>query len=208
MPITRQFSNALDQTGLVDCIRQLGHDDAVLAAFHLLEVGLGLHDNFSAPRAVCRLDPLFAFLLDNEAARWEVRTLHKLHQLLNIDIVQLLPAIQHIHDRVDDLAQIMRRDGGGHAHCNPCRAVDQKIRQRSRQYTWFFQGIVEVRGEVNCFLVQVEQNIQRSACKARFGITHRRGRIAVDGPKVSLPVHQHGAHREILCEACHGFIHR
>ncbi len=99
---------------------------------------------------------------------------------------------------VDDLAKIVRRDVGRHADRDARRAVDQQIRKRRRQQGRLFRGLVVVRREIDRFLVEIRLHVVGERLESRFGITHRRRRIAVDRPVVALPVHERVAHIEVL----------
>ena len=48
----------------------------------------------------------------------------------------------------------------------------------------------------------------RGLGQARFGVTHRRRRIAVDRTEIALAVDQRHAHREVLRHADHGVVDR
>ena len=132
IPIAREIGNALDETRLVDHVRQFGDDDAILAALHLLDVRLCLHGDASAPRAVRGFDSLFVFFLHDESACGKVWSLHELHQLLHVNVVEFLPLFDHVDEGVHNFTQVMRRDRSRHAHCDTRRAVDQQIRNRGR----------------------------------------------------------------------------
>ena len=101
----------------------------------------------------------------------------------------------------------MRRDGGGHADGDTRRAVDQQIRDGSRQHSRFCQRVVKIGGKINRVLANVGQDVERGRGQARFGITHGSRRVAIDRAEVTLSVHQQGTHGEILRHTRHGFIH-
>ena len=96
------------------------------------------------PDAVGGLDALLALLLDDDAAGGEVRALDELHQMVDVNIVELLPVLEHVDQRVHDLAQVVRRDGGGHADRDTGGAVDQQVGDGRRQDTRLRQRVVEV----------------------------------------------------------------
>ena len=74
-----QFGDLLDQGLLVDLIRDLGDDDGLAAAAHLLDLGLGADDDAAAAGLERRAD---AGAAEDHAAGREVRAGHDLHQLV------------------------------------------------------------------------------------------------------------------------------
>jgi hypothetical protein len=112
------------------------------------------------------------------------------------------------HAGVDDLAQVVRRDVGGHADGNARRTVDQQVRHPRRQHRRFVLRFVVVGDEVDRFLVDVRQQLVRQLRHADLGVAHRRRRVAVHRAKVALTVDQHVAHRERLRHAHDGVVHR
>ena len=102
---------------------------------------------------------------------------------------------------VDDFAQIVRRDVGGHADGDAAGAVDQQVREPRRQHLRFALGRVVIVLEIDRVLVDVLQQLMRDLGEARLGVAHRRRRIAVDRAEVALPVDQRHAHRPVLRHA-------
>jgi hypothetical protein len=76
--IAHQRGNSLDQGGLVGHIRQLGDDDAVASAAHLLQVGARLESHLAPPGGVSG-DQRIAILLDNDTTGRKIRALDKAH---------------------------------------------------------------------------------------------------------------------------------
>ena len=100
--------------------------------------------------------------------------------------------------RVRDLAQVVRRDVGGHADRDPRRAVDQQVRQLGRQDRRLLLGAVVVVDVVDGVLVDVGEHLGGDRREAGLRVPHGRGGVPVDRPEVALPVHQRVAHREVL----------
>ena len=71
----------------------------------------------------------------------------------------------------------------------------------------FFQAVVEVEGKADGILFDVAQKFERERLQPRFGITHRRGGVAVDRAEVAVPVDERHAHIEILRHAHHRVVH-
>ena len=125
--LTRQLGDALNQRGLVGHVGQFGDDDAVFAAFHLLQVGAGLHGYLAPAGAVSADQPIALGAVDDHTAGREIWPLHIIHQVFNADIVQVLPVIQQVAGCIHYLHQVVGRNAGGHADGNPGGAVDQQV---------------------------------------------------------------------------------
>ena len=116
-----QLGDLLEQARLVDLVRQLGDDDRGPVALDLLERDLGAHDDPAAAVGVHLADgvdrlPLagqrVALALEavDRAAGREVRALDVLAQVVRGQ----LRVVDHGDRRVDDLAEVVRRDVGRH----------------------------------------------------------------------------------------------
>src|ERR1051325_10967543 len=176
-------------------IGKLGDDDLLLAAgLPLLDDGTRPDDDAAAPLLVALLDPLFAV---DDRTRREVRAFDELPDVLDGGGRM----IDQMHDRLDDLAQIVRRDVGRHAARDAGRAVHQQVRQAPRQDGGLLEPVVEVWDERDGVLVDVLQHRHRDAGETRFGVAIGGRGVAVDRPEVSLPVDQRIAQREVLHHA-------
>ena len=104
-------------------------------------------------------------------------------------------------DRLDHLAQVVRRDVRRHADGDAGRAVDQQVRERRRQDGRLFGRLVVVGDEVDRLLVEVGHHGLGQALQARLGVAHGRGGVAVHRSEVALAVDQGLAHVEVLRQA-------
>ena len=100
--------------------------------------------------------------------------------------------------RVDHLARVVRRDVGGHPHRDAAGAVDQQVGEARRQNLGLVRRFVVIGLEIDRVLVDVLQQQHRRLGQARFGVAHRRRRIAVDRAEIALPVDQRHPHRKGL----------
>ena len=115
--VLRQFRDALDERGLVHLVRNLG-DDYVLAVLgNFFNRGFGAHREAAAPGFVGCFD---AFAAGDIAAGREIRPGHELHHFLE----RCVRPLDHQHGGVNDFAEVMRRNIGGHAHGDAARPVD------------------------------------------------------------------------------------
>ena len=94
--------------------------------------------------------------------------------------------------------QIVRRNVGCHADSNAGRAVDEKLRQASRQHNWLLFRIVEIRHEIDRIFIDVRQHLGGDLFETHFGVAHGRRTVAVDRAEVALSVNERIAHREVL----------
>src|SRR6185503_1587149 len=109
--VVHEAGDLLDQPAVAALLHhegQLGNDDRLLATTQRLDVRAAAHHDPAAARLVGVLDPLAT---DDVAAGREVRALDVLHQPGHVDV-----GVFDVGDhRVDRLAQVVRRDVGGHA---------------------------------------------------------------------------------------------
>ncbi len=196
-----QPRRVLDQAGLVDLVGQFLDDDRLAILAHVL--GLRQRAQLDGPAAVGEVvvNPLPA---QDDAAGREIGTRHQLGDLGKTDA-----RILHQRDAgVDDLGDIVRRDLARHAHRDAFAAVDQQVRNpRGKHFRLDFLLVV-IGLEIDGLFVDVFQQLGRDARQPRFGVPHGRGRIAVHGAVISLPVDQRIAHRKRLRHADQGVVNR
>ena len=99
---------------------------------------------------------------------------------------------------VDHLAQVVRRDVGGHADGDAARAVDQHVREARGQDRRLAVLAVVIVLEIDGFLVDIGQQVGCRLVHAHLGIAHGRGVVAVHRAEIALTVEQRQRHREIL----------
>ena len=102
----------------------------------------------------------------------------------------------------------MRRDFGGHADRDAGGAVEQCERQPGREQFRFLRRAVVVRLEIDGIHVDFVEQQFGDRRQAGFGITHRRGAVAVARTEVALAVDQRIAQRKILRHAHQSVIDR
>ena len=186
-----------DHTGvaaLLHAVRKLGDDDRGLAAAQLLDVGARAHDDAAAAGAIRVADPAAP---DDDRAGREVGPLDVLHQAVDVD----LGVVDHRDDRVDRLAEMVRRHVRRHAHGDAGRAVDEEVREAGRQHGRLAPRLVVVRLEVDGVRIDVAEELGRELREARLGVARRRGRVVVDRAEVALAVDERIAQRERLRHA-------
>ena len=178
-----QFGDLLDQPRLVDLVGQFGDDDGFPApGVQRLGVRACADIDLAAAGLVGIEHSLNAI---DQAGGGKIGSRNQLDQLGDPQV----RVVQQRQAGIDDLAQVMGRDIGGHADRDARRTVDQQLRQARRQDGRFVLGFVVVGDEIHCLHVDVGQQFLRDPGHADLGVTHRRGGIAVDGAEVALPVH-------------------
>ena len=190
--ILDKIRNVLNQICLIDKIRKLRHNNAVLAVLHGLDVrdrtgndlALSGHVRFACPLQT-----------HNDAACREVRSLDDIKQLFNVGIPVLLnPVINHFCAGCNHLAQIVRRNVGCHTYRNSCRSVYQKVRKACRKNSRLLLCSIEVVCEINGVLIDIGHHFRRYLRQSCFGISHCCSTVAVHRAKVSVSVNQAVAH--------------
>ena len=189
-----QVGDLLGEARLVHLVRQLGDDDLVLAVGALFDLG----DRADLQRAAAGLvgvaDALAAH--DRGAGR-EVGGLDELHQVVR----RGLGVVEVVHDAVDHLAEVVRRDVRGHADRDAAGAVDQQVGEPAGQHGGLLLVPVEVGHEVDGLGVDVAQELHGHGCEASLGVPVGGRGVAVDGAEVAVAVDQRVAQRPVLGHA-------
>ncbi len=195
-----QLGDVLDQARFVDLIGQLGDDDVLPFLAALLDGGFGAHLERSAAVGIGLLD---SFAAVDVAAGGKVRTGDELHHFFQVGVRLFDQQDRGFHN----FFQIVRRDVRRHADRNAGRAVDEKIGNARWENDRFLLALIEVGSEIDGFLLDIREHFLSDLRKARLGIPHGRGRVAIHRAEVSLAVDERVAHVEILRHAYKGVIH-
>ena len=194
-----QLGDVLDQARFVDLVGQFGDDDVLAIFAALFDGGFGAHLEGAAAGLVGLLD---AFAAVDVAGGRKIRAGNELH-----DFFQGGFGLFDQQDRgFDDFFQVVRRNVGGHADGDAGGAVDEQVGNARGQDDRLFFAFIEIGNEIDGFLFDVREHFFGDFRKARFGVTHGRRRIAVDGAEISLAVDERVAHVEILREADEGVV--
>ncbi len=155
----------------------------------------------AAPRGISVDDSLSAV---DQSGSWKIGAGNQFDEIGDTEF----GILEQRQARVDDLAEIVRRNVGGHTDRNAGRPVDQEIRYACRQDVRLMLALVIIRREVDRLFVDVGQQILSHPSHANFGVAHSSRRIAVDGAKVALPVDEQIAHGEGLRHTDDGLVDR
>ena len=191
--ILNEVGDAFDEPGLVDLIRNFGDDDIFAVFADFFDGGFRAHDEAAAAGLVGGFD---AFAARDVGAGREIGAGDNLHDFFERGV-----GLFDQEDRgVNDFAQVVRRDVGGHADGDTAGAVDKKIRNPRRKNDGLFARLIEVGREVDGIFFEVGEDVFGDLRQARFGVPHGRRGIAVNRAEVSLAVDEHVAEVEILRE--------
>src|SRR5208282_200709 len=189
-----EFGDMGDEPRLVHLVGDFGDDDVLAVLRFLLDGGLGAHGK-GAPAGLVGLGDALAPA--DVAPGGKIGAGNDFHHFLERGV-----GLFHQQDGgVHHLAQIVRRDVGGHAHGDAARAVDQQIGDARGEDGGLGGALVEVGDEIYGFFLDVGEHFFRDARQARFRVPHGRGRVAVHRAEVALAVHQRVAHVERLGHA-------
>ena len=190
--LAHQLADAGQQIRLVDLIRDLVDDDRLaVPAIQILDVRARTDDDAAASGAIALADALEAV---NDSGGRKIGRRNDVHQLVDRDA----GIGQDRQTAIDRLVQVVRWNVGRHADRNARRSVDEQVRKPRRQHRRFRLLAIVVRHEIDGFLVDVGQHVDRDPLQPAFGVAIRRRRIAVDGTEVSLAVDQRIAERKRL----------
>ena len=184
------LGDLLDDPHLVGLVGDFGEDDLDAAAGGLFDVLLAAQREAAAAGRVGLLQVFVVFPCEEQSRAGEVRTLQHSHQVADRGV----RAFEHHFDGGGDLAEVVRRHRAGHRDGDAGGAVDQQIGQPRGQYDRFVQRFVEVGCEIDRVFVEVGEHLLAGGAEARLCVTHRGGRIVIDGAVVALPVDQRHAH--------------
>ena len=198
----QEFGNALDQLGLADLVGDFGDDDLPGAARALFPFPAGADAKAAAAGLVGFGHAGLVF--DDDAAGGKVGALDELQQRTVLDV----RVLDQRDGGGDKLTQIVRRDGGGHAHGDAVAAVCQQVREGRRQHHGLAGFAVIGGAKINRVFVQAVQQRGGDLGQAAFGVAHGGGVIAVHVAEVALPVDQRIADGEFLGQAHQRVIDR
>ncbi len=199
--VADKVGNLAHQRGLVDHVGDFRDDDAAAAVPHVLNLGLAADIDVAVTGIVGLADAGFS---ENHAAGGEVRSLDVLHQVFN----GAFRIVDHAHNAVNDFAEVMRRNIGGHADSNAVGTIDKQVREAGRKDCRLHEGFVEVRIEIDGVLFNAFQHVHGQLLQPGFGITHGSRAVTVHGTEVALAFDKRIADVERLGKTNHGVIDR
>ena len=198
----QELGDLLDQAALLHEIGNFGDHDLPGAARQFLHAPAGAHAEAAAAGPVGFEDR--GAVVDDDAARREIRSLHQLADLL-IGRIRRLDEVQR---GVTEFGRVVRRDRGCHADGDAGGTIGQQVREGAGQHHGLLHGAIIVGAEVDRVLVEALEQELRHLRHAGFGVAVGGGTVAVDVAEVALPVDQRIARGEVLREADERVIDR
>ncbi len=142
---------------------------------------------------------------DQLAARREVGALDDPRELTR----RRVGLVEQLDQRLDDLAEVVRRNVRRHADRDPACRVEQQVRHLRRQQRGLVQRAVEVRHPVDGALAELGEQRLRVARQPGLGVAHGRERLRVVlRAPVADAVDDRIAVRERLRHVDHGLVAR
>ena len=195
------FRDLFDHRGFVHLIGNLVDDNGVAVLADLLHPGLGAHDDAAAP---LKVGFARAGTAQHDPARGEIGAGDVFDQLFASQV----RVFDQRQRGIDNLAEVMGRDVGGHADGNTARTVDQHVGIARGQNRRFTVLAVIVVLKIDGIAVDVFQQILRGLFHPHFGVAIGGGLVAIHGAEVALTVEQHEAHGKVLRHAHQRVIDR
>ncbi len=197
----RQFRDALNEFGAVHDVGDFSDDDLLTPFRIFFDGSTASHfDAASSGRGVV----IDAAVSENSTASGEVWALDVFEQLFNRD----LWVVDRGTGAVDHFAEVVWRNISRHAHCNTSAAVDEQIRERSRENDWLLAGLIVVGNEVDRGLLHIRHDDVTEVGEAGLSVSHRSRRVAFDRTKVTLTVDEYITHGPGLSHVDQRWINR
>ena len=151
-----------------------------MSVFELLYIG-NASDPYLAVTGLIYI--LEVILIDDDAACRKIRSLDISHEFSGGDLF--------IHDKclhgINGLTKVMRGDVGSHTYGYTLGSVYEKVGDPAGKNLGLALGLIEVRHEINCILVQiVKEGKLGDLLKSCLRITHRSCTVAFGSYRVRL----------------------
>ena len=199
-----QISDLLDQSCLINHVRQLCDNNAGLAVGQSLDIGNGPDFDLAAAGPVGFLNAPSAHDLSAGRKIW---SLDDLHQFFNIGVpVFFYPVVDDLYNAVDGLPQVMRRDIGCHTNRDTAGTINQQIRESCGEHGRLLLGIIKVGNKINSIFIDIRQHLHGDFAESCLCITHGSSAVAVHRTKVAVAVDQRISGIEILRQFHQSFI--
>src|SRR5437764_8338292 len=113
-----------------------------------------------------------SFTPQNDAASGEIRALYELGEIR----IGGIGMIHQVNRRIAYLTQVVRRDVGSHADRDAGGAIDQKIRDATRERYRLLLASVIIRLPINRVFLYIGQELVGDWGHSRLGVSHGRRR--------------------------------
>ena len=200
--VAYELGDLVGQVVGVDLVGQLGDDEA-LAALDFLDVDDGALRDGAAAGAVRVFDALVA---QDGGAGGEIGSRDQLDECFKELLAGGVGVLEGPFDAARELAQVVRRDAGGHADGDAFGAVGQQVREARGQDGGFLVAAVVVVLEIDAFFVDVADHLHGQGRHLALGVTGCGGAQVAGGTEVTLACDEGVAQRPGLHEAREGVV--
>ena len=145
--VAYKVAYAHQQTSLVYHVGYLVYDNACLVVL-LDDVSTAAQDYLAASGIV---SGAYSAVAHDDTAGREIRTLYLGHELLN----GYIGIVDHQHERVNDLTEVVRRDIRSHTNRDTVTAVYKQVRETRRKHYRLLELIIVVRCKINDLLADI-----------------------------------------------------
>ena len=194
-------ADLLDEGAFVDAVGDGVDDDEALTPF-LFKVPVALELDRSAAGFVDVLKLLA--VVEDGTTGGEVRTLQLAGQIGERGVW----IIEQDDSGVDDLAEVVRRNSGGHTHRDAFASVDEELRELRRQHDGFEVLTVVVGAVVDGALLQLREQLDGDGGELALAVPHGSGGVAIEGAEVALSEDERVSQGEGLDHADEGVVDR
>ncbi len=149
--IVNESGDLLDQRTFINLVRYFSNNDLFTVSTKFLSVSAGPKGHFTT---TCFVSLFYSFIPVNDTGSRKIRSCDMLHQFLDLNI----RIIDISLNAIDHFRHIMWSHICGHTNSNTWSTIDQKVGKHTWKNGWFFKGIVKVRREVYCLLIDVSQH--------------------------------------------------
>ncbi len=147
---TSDFAQTFQQLAFIDLIRDFMDDNGFAFVPNGFNRGFRAHRHRTASRRIGRVRPRTT---QNLTTGRKVRPRNKAHQFFVGDI----GVLHTCQTSVNDFAQIMWRNIGGHPHRDPARTIHQQVRYTGWQHNRFGKRFVIVGTKIDCVFINILQ---------------------------------------------------
>ncbi len=176
-----------------DQVRKFGDHQSRAARAHRLHADTGSGSETPTTAGVGIFD---AIASDDDAATWQIRAGHKLHQVLE----GRFWIVNEVTGRGTHLGEVVRRHVRGHAHGDSRGAIHQQVGDGRRQHVGLRELVVVVGDKIDDVFVQVSDHGDCFGSQFCFGVAGGRGAI-VERSEVPVAIHHRDSESEVLGEA-------
>ena len=199
--VLHQRGDVLREGGAVDVVGDLRDDDLLLAGFKFLRVAFAAHVDDAAAGAQITFDTVAP---GDHAAGGKVGPRDELDQLVHAEV----RVVHDGTDAVNQLAEVVRRDVGGHADGDARRAVHEQIGEAGGEDGRLGGFLVVIGAKLDGVLVNAAQEFLGDFGEPALGIAVGGGRVAVHGAEIALGVHERVGHDPGLGHAHERVVNR